>query len=177
MTRKIPNLIIVAGNGRNSGKTTMCRRIIMESGVAGITAVKISHHFHEETEGLVLLSEKEGFSIYEETNRGNGKDSSEMLRCGAAKAYLIKVTDELTEEAFAEVLRYIQSDGPVICESPSLIRYFEPGVLIIMVSPDGESRKDISEMKKHPHIEFTLKILSETDTLPIRWAGNKWICT
>ena len=175
MTTKIPNLIIVAGDGRNSGKTSMCRRIIRESGATGISAIKISPHFHDPGEGLVQISENEEFALYEETNSKTGKDSSEMLRAGAEKVYYIQVTDGSTASAFRKVLSYIPSGNPIICESPSLIRHFEPGVFIIMVSEDESLRKDISEMKKHAHIEFTLTRLNSTTTLPFRWTGKKWV--
>jgi hypothetical protein len=175
MTRNIPNLIIVAGDGRNSGKTRMCRRIITESGVQGLTAIKISPHFHEPGEGLILISEEEGFALYEETNRAAGKDSSEMLRVGAHKVYYIQTNDGSTDRAFTEALSHILPEDPIVCESPSLIRHFEPGVFIIMVSEDETGRKDISEIKKHPHLEYTISRLNETDILPFRWKGNKWI--
>jgi hypothetical protein len=175
MTTRIPNLIIVAGDGRNSGKTSMCRKIIMESGTPGISAIKISPHFHDAGEGLVLISENEEFAIYEETNSGTGKDSSEMLRAGAGKVYYLQVTDGSTASAFRKVLNYIPSGNPIICESPSLINHFEPGIFIIMVSEDDSGRKDISEMKKHVHFEFTLSRLNEMTALPFHWTGRKWI--
>ena len=174
MTRKIPNLIIVAGDGRNSGKTTMCCRIIRESVAYGVTAVKISQHIHEPTEGLDLLFKNEGFAIYAESNKGTGKDSSAMLRDGAGKVYYIQVADESAAPAFEKVMSYIPAGDPVVCESPYLIRHFEPGVFIIMVSPDGKGRKDISEMKKHVHVEFTLTRLHETISLPFKWTGHEW---
>jgi hypothetical protein len=174
MTRKIPNLIIVAGDGRNSGKTSMCARIIMGSGVSVITAIKISPHFHEPSDGLKLLTEGKGFAIYEETNRETQKDSSVILRAGAKKVYYIQATDESTEVAFSGVLKFIPAGNPIICESPSLIRHFEPGVFIIMVSEEKQGRKDISEMKKHFHLEFTIAALKQTITLPFRWTGKEW---
>jgi hypothetical protein len=175
MITKMPNLVIVAGDGRNSGKTSMCRKIITESGTSAISAIKISPHFHAPGEGLVLISENEEFAVYEETNSCTGKDSSEMLRAGAEKVYYLQVTDGSTASAFKKVLSYIPSGSPIICESPSLIRHFEPGVFIIMVSEDKSGRKDISEMKKHVHFEFTLSRLNETTILPFRWAESKWV--
>jgi hypothetical protein len=172
---KLPNLIIVAGDGRNSGKTSMCRKIIRESGVAGMIAIKISPHFHKNGDGLMPISESEGFTIYEETNRGTGKDSSEMLRAGAGKVYYIQVTDEFAAQAFGKVLNYIPAGNPIICESPSLIKHYEPGIFIIMISDVGTGRKDISEMMKNDHLEFTLDGLKEMINLPFRWTGKEWI--
>lgn len=177
MTTEIPNLIIVAGDGRNSGKTSMCRRIIRESGAAGISAIKISMHFHEPGDGVILISENKEFAIYEETNSGTGKDSSEMLLAGASKVYYIQVTDGSADDAFRKVLTYIPSGKPIICESQSLINHVEPGVFIIMVSEDNSGRKDISEIRRHVHFEFTLSSLKTMATLPFHWTGRKWVMT
>jgi hypothetical protein len=175
MTKKLPNLLIVAGDGRDSGKTSMCRRIIMESGVEGIYAIKMSPHFHELGDGLLLISEKEGFALFEETNRNTGKDSSEMLRAGAGKAFYIQAKDESITGAFNEALKYIPKGAPIICESPSLIEHFEPGIFIIMISENNSGRKAISEMKKHDHLEFTFTLLNNTIKLPFRWTRTSWV--
>jgi hypothetical protein len=175
MTRKLPNLIIVAGDGRNSGKTTMCSRIIRESGTTGLKAIKISPHSHSQGEGMHLISENEGYMIYEETSRITGKDSSEMLRAGAEKVYYIQAGDSFAAGAFEEVLRIIPEGDPIVCESPSLIKHFEPGVFIIMISGEHEGRKDITEMKKHDHLTFSLSLLEKTTTLPFRWSGKSWV--
>jgi len=175
MSVKIPNLIIVAGDGRNSGKTSMCRRIIRESGAPAISAVKICHHFHDPGNGVVLVSENEKFTIYEETNRDTGKDSSEMLQAGADKVFYIQVTDGSTEIAFRKVLDLLPPGKPIICESQSLINHFEPGIFIIMVSEDDSGRKDISGIRKYVHLEFSHTRLNATATLPFCWTGNEWV--
>jgi uridine kinase len=90
----IPNLLLIAGTGTESGKTSMACRIIEQFYELNITAIKISPHFHEATPGLKTLYEEKGYSIYEETNRDTIKDTSRMLRSGAAKVYFAKVLDD-----------------------------------------------------------------------------------
>ena len=50
-----------------------------------ITAIKITPHFHETTPGLKTIREETGYAIYEETNSDTTKDTSRMLRSGAAR--------------------------------------------------------------------------------------------
>ena len=59
-----------------------------------ITAIKITPHFHETTEGLLTISEITGYTIYEETERNSFKDTSRMLAAGAHKVYFAKVWDD-----------------------------------------------------------------------------------
>ncbi len=65
---KIQNLLLVAGTGTKSGKTSLACRIITQFRDLGITAVKITPHFHETTPGLLARYEEQGFAIYEETD-------------------------------------------------------------------------------------------------------------
>jgi len=47
MESKYPNILLVSGNGRNSGKTTLACKIIERfSKDHEITGLKISPHFH-----------------------------------------------------------------------------------------------------------------------------------
>jgi hypothetical protein len=90
----VPNLLLIAGTGIKSGKTTIACMIIEEFSELKITAIKITPHFHETTPGLKSVYEETGISIYEETDRGSTKDTSRMLRSGASKVYFAKVLDD-----------------------------------------------------------------------------------
>ncbi|MBI5010191.1 MAG: hypothetical protein HZB98_11220, partial [Bacteroidia bacterium] len=70
---RVPNLLIIAGTGNKSGKTSMACRIIESFPGLKITAIKITPHFHETTEGLVVFNEGEGYSIYTETSMESNK--------------------------------------------------------------------------------------------------------
>ena len=49
----IPNLLIIAGTGNKSGKTTLACRMIEQFRNPGLISVKITPHFHETTPGLI----------------------------------------------------------------------------------------------------------------------------
>jgi len=170
----IPNLLIIAGTGNKSGKTSMACRIIEQFKHLKIVSVKITPHFHETTAGLVLISEKPGFSVYEETNRGISKDTSRMLKAGASGVYFAKVTDESLLNAFENIYKCIPPDVPVICESPALRSFVEPGLFIIMISSEKDNHKDIKHLFKLPHLEFNLDYLSGDNELPVSFKNGKW---
>ena len=73
----IPNLLLIAGTGTKSGKTSMACRIISQFPELKITAIKITPHFHETTAGLLPFRKKHGYAIYEETERNGFKDTSQ----------------------------------------------------------------------------------------------------
>lgn len=170
----IPNLIIIAGTGTKSGKTSMACKIIEQFKTHNITAIKISPHLHETSDGLIALSEEKGYAIYEETNGDTTKDTSRMLRSGASKVYFATVWDDKLPDVFFKIMKDIPADSPVICESPALRNFVEPGVFILMTSGSINKFKDINHLKSLPHLMFKLEELKDLDQIPIRFAEGKW---
>jgi hypothetical protein len=171
---RFSNLLVVAGTGRNSGKTTLVCRIIEQFSHLGITSIKISPHFHDPSPGLIHISGKPGFEIYEETVSNPIKDSSRMLQSGAAKVYYIQAREESIYEAFSAVCMNLAADQPVICESPSLINYLTPGLFVIMIATNGINPKNTNDLKRQPHLEFTYDEILKTENLPIGFTDGFW---
>ena len=169
-----PNLIIIAGTGNKAGKTSMACRIIESFPGLDITAIKITPHFHETTDGLVVLDEGDGYAIYSETNRSSNKDSSRMLGSGAAKVLFAKVWDEKLLSVFNKIMNHVEGGSPVICESPALRNYVEPGVFIIMNSDSGYNEKNISHLQTLPHLMMNLRELNRMDSKLIGFENGKW---
>jgi hypothetical protein len=170
----VPNLLIVAGTGTKSGKTTITCRLIDQLKNTGIVGIKITPHFHETTPGLILISEKPGYSIFKETNPDTNKDTSRMLNAGASFVYFVKVTDGSLLKAFIEITENIPGSCPIICESPALRYFIEPGLFIIMSSVAVNKQKDINNLTLLPHVTFTMEELEKTRYLPINFNKGKW---
>lgn len=145
----VPGMVLIGGNCRNSGKTTMACHIISH--------ISSSH----EVIGLKVTSVRNGemdkhgnhdegfpteYSIFEELNREPSKDTSLMLRAGATHVYYIKVSDIFIEQAVLHFLsRYINKQI-VVCESRSLRNYIIPGLFLMMIRlPAPNEEKDVSD--------------------------------
>ena len=170
----IPNLLLIAGTGTKSGKTTMVCRVIEQFNELNITAIKITPHFHETTPGLKTIYEEQEFAIYEETDTDSTKDTSRMLRSGASKVYFAKVFDDRLLFVFNKINELIPEGTPIICESPALRNFIEPGVFIIMSSKTTRTRKDISKYLAFPHLYFEYEELPEISSIPVRFANGGW---
>ncbi|MDQ1332005.1 MAG: hypothetical protein QG576_39 [Bacteroidota bacterium] len=170
----IQNLLLIAGTGNKSGKTTFACRVIEQYRESGIVAVKITPHFHETTSGLILLNETQGYSIYEETDSETNKDTSRMLKSGAARVFFAKVTDKNLAGAFSEILEFIPSETPVVCESPALRYCAEPGVFVIMKSDENNNNKNINRLLELPHVMFHLSDILSRTALPFDFTEGKW---
>jgi len=143
-------LLLIAGTGRNTGKTLLASSIIEKfSPDLKITGLKISPHFHSGTESLKPLHKNENFNIYQETSFASAKDSSRMLKAGAHKVFYIECFDEYMRETFEMFLEMTDISGPVVCESPALRKYVRPGIFIVVDSNSNQNKKqDVLDIKQ-----------------------------
>jgi hypothetical protein len=158
-----PNILLIAGTGRNTGKTTIACAIIKKfSKTQPVTGLKISPHFHGETEGLVNLYKGNDFNIYEEMSTSTRKDSSLMLKAGAVKVFYIETRDEQLKLAFETLMKIMDDDVPMVCESPGLGKLIDPGIFIIADNQKNKNQKpDILQLKAQADIwinDFELEL-------------------
>jgi len=148
--KDIPNLLLIAGTGRNTGKTTLACSIIDKfSSKYQIVGLKISPHFHGGTNSLQEIITNKNFNIYKETSSTTGKDSSLMLKARAEKVFYIEVLDDYLEEAFTQFLKILPERYLLVCESPALRNYIHPGVFLIVDSENNKNKKtEILKWKK-----------------------------
>ena len=142
-----PNLLLVAGSGRKSGKTTFaCAVIKYFSSQLPLVGLKISPHFHPgKNNGDVIIDHK-SFRIIRETSLNSYKDSSLMLVSGASQSYYIETNDQYLFTAFKKFLELIKPGSPIVCESPALRKYIKPGIFIFMHSRNFANSK--TEIRK-----------------------------
>jgi hypothetical protein len=172
--KNYPNLFIIAGTGTKSGKTTMACKVIEQFRHLSPVGIKISPHFHTSSPGLLLVDEGPGFAIYAEKNAETTKDTSRMLSAGAAKVYLILVWDSDLEKIFLKFIGKIPDNIPVVCESPALRNYFEPGLFILMSSETTVKRQDLRYLEKLPHLDFKLEEIDRIHSLPFIFKDGEW---
>lgn len=141
-----PNLLLIAGNGRNVGKTYVACGIIKQlSKLNQVIAVKVSAHFHDYNEDDLVIK-NENYIILKE-NQITSKDSSKMLQAGANQVYFIMAAQEHLKEAF-EVIQDNLKGHPVVCESGGLHEIITPGLFLFVNHPQ-------KEIVKRNHLSFS----------------------
>ena len=140
------NYLLVAGNGRNVGKTHLSCKIIRHLAKnVDVIGVKISSHFHPVENNTVLVKNKK-FVLVEET-QVTQKDSSLMKQAGAQKVYFMMAAQENLKAAFS-VLEKLLPEKAIVCESGGLHEIINPG-LFLFVNRDG------SELTKQHHLVYS----------------------
>lgn len=134
MSNYLPNVLIVCGSGRNTGKTALVSTIIKVNKQENkIAAIKVSPHFHADKQPQNIIRHDVDCNIYLEDEITN-KDSSAFFQAGASPVYYVETKDYKLKEAFEFILKHIGDDRLVICESGVLGRIFKPGLLIFIES-------------------------------------------
>jgi hypothetical protein len=170
-------LLIIAGTGRDSGKSTLAELLIARFAERSITGVKITPHDHPDMPGLTLVAEGERFKVFEERCLSSDKDSSRMLRAGAAKVFLIVSASSSALDAWLSLQPYLPTDVPVVCESPALRRYVDPDMFIIMTHGQrGDyGSKDINDLIPLADLLMTIDDLQsgKADVIDLN-QDNRW---
>jgi len=172
--RRYNNLLIIAGTGRGSGKTTLACLIISRFSEYKPLAIKISPHFHSPGKGLVDWHTGAKFNIYRESSKTGGKDTARMLESGASVVYYIQAYDPDVSRAFEFLASKLDTDRPLVCESPSLGKYISPGVLFITDSDLVENRKDLRALT-HRADSTLYPLTGEADIDGLDFSGGRWV--
>ena len=164
MDKKWANILLVAGSGRNVGKTTfICQLLDSMQGMKPI-AIKISPHFHEQTKKLKVLSENKNYQIFEETRRDSSKDSSRYLKHGAKKSFYIQSKDEHLLDVFIALFPFLDAESPILIESASMHKYIQGGLFVFIYNDKKETKPTMQANLRIADIviqsdgkEFTMK--------------------
>ena len=133
MKPDFPTILLIAGNGQNSGKTTLVCSIISHfAEKQPLIAVKVSPHFHKLTEQDHILEKTDNYILVEEFNTDRSKDSSLMLQAGAQRVFFLLAGDDDLPGAFSRIMEFAGDNQPVICESGGLINVLNPGLFLFV---------------------------------------------
>ncbi|WP_340113969.1 hypothetical protein [Maribellus mangrovi] len=146
---KLSHFLLVSGNGRNVGKTTLACKIITQlSKSTPVSGIKISSHFHSYSEDEVV-KKSDSFVILEE-KKHNSKDSSLMLQAGAHRVYFVMAAKQNLEDALSQLLKLIPNEA-VVCESGGLHEHVSPG-LFLFVNKKNKAIEKVHLLKQEPII-------------------------
>lgn len=131
----IPQLLIIAGNARNVGKTTLAIQLISRFAANyKIVAFKVSsikpndakwHGHHKEPI-------PDTYIINVEDASNCVKDTAQMRAAGAMQAFYIRTREAYIHTALQDLMHRIPPDCLLICESRSLGELVKPGLLVVL---------------------------------------------
>ncbi|GET26911.1 hypothetical protein NT017_32400 [Prolixibacter sp. NT017] len=164
------NALLIAGCGRNVGKTSAGCALVKELSLkTPVYVVKISSHFHVLTDSLNVLTSEDKLMIAEETDALSGKDSSRYLAAGATRVWYVQAREESLPVLVEWLKQNISSKQPVVIESSGLGRYIHPGAAVLVCNGKYDKKTDWS---------FEYYWIEENEPsnvrLPFNWNKNEW---
>jgi hypothetical protein len=138
--RQQMKLVVVGGQGRKVGKTSVIAGLIRGLNTLAWTAVKISHrggdaHSQDAPTADDLPADLD-FSLSEEKDPKASRDTSRYLAAGARRALWLRVREGRLARALPGLLEAMEGDEHVIIESNSVLAFLQPAVFLLVM---GES--------------------------------------
>jgi hypothetical protein len=151
---------MIGSTGRNTGKTLFAMEAISRwKGQYPVIALKVTSldkhggECHKGDHGCGACSSLRGdYEIVEELETGTAKDTSQLLKSGAARVYWLKSLRAHLSHGVKEFLTLIPLNALVVCESNSLRKAVKPGAFDILhnaanavIKPTAQSVWDIAD--------------------------------
>lgn len=152
------NILLITGNGKNVGKTTLSCAVIEHFNKEKIIGVKISPHFHDfDSEIEDVLYQTEDIIIIEEHRTNTGKDSSKLKTAGAYRVFFVMVLDNNLQEAFDKLMQIGGRENPMIIESAALRNIITPSQFLLLTHVDRpKPKKSIEHLMEYVNHKVTL---------------------
>jgi hypothetical protein len=141
-------VVVIGGQSRNIGKTSLTCGVIGGLPDRNWTAVKITQFGH----GLCAADGKpcdcavedpeHPYGISRETDPDGSGDTSRMLRAGAQNVYWMRALQGRLEEAMPLLLERLTVASNVIIESNSVLDYLDPNVYVPVIDASVVDVKD-----------------------------------
>ena len=143
-------LVVVGGQSRNIGKTSVAAGLIAATRELGWTALKITQFGH----GMCSSTGEEchcavedpahPYAITRETGEKPGTDTARFLHAGAAEAYWVRARIGALDEAVPDLRKLIADRPFVLMESNSILEFFQPDLYLSVLRFDVDDFKPSS---------------------------------
>jgi len=139
-------MVVVGGNSRDIGKTSVVAGLIRALPHYNWTAIKLTHYGHgvcsEDGEEYDCAPDDHPVAITEESDRSGETDTSRFLVAGARRALWVRVRMGMLETALPALRRAIADEDHVILESNSILGFVQPNLYLALLDPTKKDFKD-----------------------------------
>jgi hypothetical protein len=166
-------LVVVGGQGRKVGKTSVIAGLIRGLNALAWTAVKISHHggdidWQDTPSGDDLPGHLD-FLLSEERDPKEHGDTSLYLAAGARRALWLRARGGRLAQALPGLLEALEGDEHVIIESNSILGFLQPAVFLLVI---GESGRELKASARQFLERADAFVTVRHDPKPRAWHGT-----
>jgi len=132
-------LIVIGGQSRNLGKTSVVAGLIAALPEMHWTAVKITQYgpgvCSVNGKACHCAVDEHRWAITEERDRSGKSDSSRYLVAGAARSFWVRTKQGQLEEAMPSLQTKLAGTDNVIIESNSVLKFLQPDLYLPVLDP------------------------------------------
>ncbi len=118
-------IVVVGGQTRNIGKTSVVEGIIAALPQSNWVAFKVSEPGHGIDDALTVIEERETEA---------GTDSARFLRAGAMRSFWVRPQPEKLAEAMPQIRKELAAAENAIFESNSILNFLQPDLYLAVLN-------------------------------------------
>jgi molybdopterin-guanine dinucleotide biosynthesis protein A len=168
-------MILVGSTARDLGKTALATRLIEalrpREKVVGVKVTTIRDRGAKcprGGDGCGICSSLTGnYEIWEETDPEGEKDTSQLLRAGAARVFWLKVMRDALAEGLDALMTHIDRDAVIVAESNSLRKVVRPDLFLMLKGSDRDHVKPTAR-EVMPFADIIVPSLDGSAAYPVR---------
>ena len=165
-------VVVVGGNTRNIGKTSVVAGLIAAMPEMHWTAFKITQFGHgvcsANGEPCDCETASHTIAVSEERDGASGTDSARYLAAGAVRSFWVRTQMGQLAEAMPRVRRELAAAENAIVESNSVLRFLQPDVFVTVLDAGV---KDFKESAKRYLDRADAVVLTGGDLEQTLWNG------
>jgi molybdopterin-guanine dinucleotide biosynthesis protein len=139
-------VIVVGGNSRSVGKTSVVAGLIARLPEFHWTAFKITQYGHgfctADGKPCQCQTADSCVAVNAEHDRASGTDTSRFLAAGASRSIWVRTRIGMLAEAMPKIEKEIQASQNAILESNSILEFFKPDLYLTVLDPGVADFKD-----------------------------------
>ena len=143
-------IVVVGGNTRNIGKTSVVAGVIRAFPEMRWTAFKITQFGHgvcsANGEPCDCETDEHTVAVTEERNRLSGTDSARYLDAGAVRSFWVRTRVGQLAEAMPRIRKELEKAENAVIESNSILRFLRPEIYLSVLDPATEDFKDSARL-------------------------------
>ena len=132
-------VIVIGGNSRSVGKTSVVAGLIAALPHFHWTAMKITQYGHgicsQNGESCHCATDDHSWMISEESDRSGESDTSRFLVAGAQRAWWVRTEQGRLAEAMPTVRQKLAESQNAILESNSILKFVRPDLYLTVLDP------------------------------------------
>ena len=132
-------IVVVGGQSRNLGKTSVMAGIITALPAWNWTAFKLTQFGHGrcslDGKPCHCATDDHCYAVTEETDRAGGSDTSRFLAAGAKRSFWVRTEQGRLVEALPAIQRRLAETQNAILESNSILQFLQPDLYITVLDP------------------------------------------